>query len=112
MEEKKCIYCGDPFEQTGNCHKYCSDYCSKSYRETEEVSVGNQDNGMKLSDIPIIFILNNITQYQKTAIIVKYIITQKAKTWKGFKFQLYEDLAEELNLSFGRVRKIAKELPR
>lgn len=64
---------------------------------------------LKLSEIPIEFVLNNITHYHKKSIEIKYYIKTRAKLWSGKKQDLYEDLSVELNLSFERIRKIAVE---
>lgn len=64
---------------------------------------------VKFSEIPIDFVLNNITFYHKKSIEIKYYIETRAKLWDGKKQDLYEDLSVELNLSFERVRRIAKE---
>ena len=108
--EKECINCNKIFKSNSAAHKYCSDFCSNEYRATNVISVGNKDQKiLKLSEIPIDFIINNIKPYQITCIEIKYHIHQQAELWKGKKQQLYEDLSFELNLSWERVRKIAKE---
>lgn len=106
----KCFNCNESFKPNSGNSKYCSDFCSKKYRATKEISVGNKEQKtLKLPEIPINFVLNNIKPYQKTAIEIKYHIQTQAESWTGRKFDLYENLAVELNLSFERVRKIAKE---
>ena len=62
-----------------------------------------------LAEIPIDFVMDNITPYQKESIKIKYHIQMQAEQWKGKKYELYENLSVELNLSFERIRKIAKE---
>ena len=110
FEETRCFNCNNSFKSNSPNSKYCSDFCSKEYRTTKKISVGNKEQEiLKLSEIPINFVLNNITPYQKTAIEIKYHIQMQAELWKGKKFDLYENLAVELNLSFERIRKIAKE---
>ena len=64
---------------------------------------------IEFSEIPIDFVIGTITPYQKESIRIRYYIKQSCKSWKGKKYELYDNLAEELNLSFWRVRKIAKE---
>ncbi len=64
---------------------------------------------INLNEIPVDFVMRNITPYQKTSIEIKYYIKLKAELWTGKKYDLYENLSEQLNLSFERVRKIAKE---
>ena len=60
-------------------------------------------------EIPVDFVINNITPYQKESIRIKYHIQNQVELWEGKKYDLYETLAVELNLSFERIRKIAKE---
>ena len=106
----KCFSCNESFKPNSGNSKYCCDFCSKEYRATKEISVGNKEQEvLKLSEIPIDFILASIKPYQKTTIEIKYHIQKQAELWTGRKYQLYENLATELNLSFERVRKIAKE---
>lgn len=110
INEKECLNCGKTFKLNGTNRKYCSDFCSNEYRVTNDLSVRNKDKDiLKFSEIPIKFILNNIKPYQITAIEIKYHIHKQAELWEEKKHQLYENLSIELNLSWERVRKIAKE---
>ena len=110
LEENECLNCKKKIKLNGTNRKYCSDLCSNEYRTTNDISVRNEDKDiLKISEIPIDFILNNIKPYQITAIEIKYSIHKQAELWEGKKHQLYENLSIELNLSWERVRKIAKQ---
>lgn len=64
---------------------------------------------IKLSEIPIDFVLNNLTYHKKKSIEIKYYVRMRVESWDGKKFELYENLSNELNLCFETIRKIAKE---
>lgn len=67
---------------------------------------------LKISEIPIDFIIENTTSHQKGSIENKYYIKNELAKWDGMKNEIYGRLADELNLSFSRIRKIANGLGR
>lgn len=106
--KKNCLFCEKTFISSGRNHKYCSKNCGEKYRDNKETFISDKEK-LKLSELPIEFILNNIKPYQRTTILIKYYIKKQADNWTEKKYKLYEKLSEELNLSFERIRKIAKE---
>ena len=63
-------------------------------------------------DIPTNFVASILTVHQKEITQIKYYIKLALDKWKGNRYDLYEKLSPELNLSYFRIRKIAESLPR
>ena len=61
-------------------------------------------------EIPKDFILRNLTDFNKKTLEIKYYIENKLKETTLTKTQTYENLAEELNMSYWTVHKIANNL--
>lgn len=105
----KCLNCSEPFTAEGHNSKYCSGDCGQEFVSKGEAKVIITNKTLEFSEIPVDFILKNITPYHKTSLQIKYYIKMKVESWTGKKHEIYENLADELSLGFERVRRIAKE---
>ena len=61
-------------------------------------------------EVPVSFIRKTLTNHQKEYIQIKYHIKLALEECEGTKIDLYEDLSEELPLSFHTIRKLAEAI--